>query len=84
MKEVSCKDITTAVKAMAIEMSYLLPNDVRKRLEKLRADEDWDLAKTVLDSILENADIAKNRKIPMCQDTGMVVAFVEIGQEVKS
>ena len=83
MKEVSCKDITTAVKAMAIEMSYLLPNDVRERLEKLRADEDWDLAKTVLDSILENADIAKNRKIPMCQDTGMVVAFVEIGQEVK-
>ena len=42
----------------------------------------WDIAKGILDKILVNADIAKNEKMPMCQDTGMACVFIEIGQDV--
>lgn len=83
MRQISSKLITEEVKKLVIDASHYLPADVRKRLEELRAGEDWDLAKSTLDQIIKNADIAENDRVPMCQDTGMAVVFVKIGQEVE-
>lgn len=83
MRQISSKLITEEVKKLVIDASHFLPADVRKRLEELRAEEDWDLAKSTLDQIIKNADIAENDRVPMCQDTGMAVVFVKIGQEVE-
>lgn len=66
-----------------MEASYFLPQDVWNRLEELRAEEEWELAKSTLDQILENAKIAQTDRVPMCQDTGMAVVFVKLGQQVQ-
>lgn len=82
MHIVEAKKITEEVKRMAIEAAYYLPQDVLTSLKMSREAEKWSLARDTLDQIIENADIAKNTNSPMCQDTGMVVVFITIGQDV--
>ncbi len=82
MREINVKEITSAVKKLCIDANYYLSSDVREKLNIAREKEDWEIAKGILDNIIENADIAKNEKMPMCQDTGMACIFVEIGQDV--
>ena len=82
MKEINVAEITKTVKKLCIDANYYLSDDIRNQLKKAREKETWDIAKGVLDKILINADIAKNEKMPMCQDTGMACVFIEIGQEV--
>lgn len=82
MKDIDVSKIVTAVKKLCINANYYLGNDIRDRLNNARNTEDWDIAKGILDKILVNADIAKNEKMPMCQDTGMACVFVEMGQDV--
>ena len=82
MHIVEAKKITEEVKRMAIEAAYYLPQDVLTSLKMSREAEKWSLARDTLDQIIENADIAKNTNSPMCQDTGMAVVFVKIGQDV--
>lgn len=82
MKTIHVDKITEEVKRMAIEAAYFLPEDVQKSLEDSREKDDWPLAKEILDQILENAEIARTEEVPMCQDTGMAVVFVEMGQDV--
>ncbi|MDO5690244.1 MAG: fumarate hydratase [Tissierellia bacterium] len=83
MKQIQCERITEEVRRMVMEASYFLPQDVWNRLEELRAEEEWELAKSTLDQILENAKIAQTDRVPMCQDTGMAVVFVKLGQQVQ-
>ncbi|WP_024470153.1 fumarate hydratase [Treponema pedis] len=82
MHIVEAKKITEEVRKMAIEAAYYLPDDVLKSLKFSREAEKWTLARDTLDQIIENAEIAKNTASPMCQDTGMAVLFVKIGQDV--
>lgn len=82
MREIDTGLITKEVKRLVIEANYFLPEDVLARLNKMKEEEDWELASATLDKILTNAEIAKTDRVPMCQDTGMVVVFVEIGQDV--
>lgn len=82
MKTIHVDKITEEIRRMCIEANYFLPDDVRTALEDARDNDDWPLAKELLDQIITNADIAKNDHVPMCQDTGMAVIFVEIGQDV--
>ena len=82
MHIVEAKKITEEVKRMAIEAAYYLPQDVLTSLKMSREAEKWSLARDTLDQIIENADIAKRTNSPMCQDTGMAVIFVTIGQDV--
>lgn len=82
MKSVDCKDITQKVKEMVMDMNFRLPKDVMDTLLKKHSEEDWQLAKDTLQTIIDNAKMADREFVPMCQDTGMVVCFVEIGQEV--
>lgn len=82
MKEIDVSVITKEVKRMAIEANYFLPDDVMEALKKFKKNDKSELAASTIGKIIENAEIAKNDHVPMCQDTGMVIVFVEIGQDV--
>ncbi len=82
MREIKAETITKAVREMVIEANYELPLDVEQALVKARADEPWLLAQDTLGRIISNAELARAESLPMCQDTGMAVVFLEIGQEV--
>ncbi|WP_040210100.1 fumarate hydratase [Clostridium polynesiense] len=82
MREINVSEITEAVAKLCIDSNYYLGSDVKNKLEKAKNEENWPIAKDILDKIIINADIAKRENMPMCQDTGMTCVFVEIGQEV--
>ncbi|MBU3188559.1 fumarate hydratase [Clostridium bowmanii] len=82
MKEINVAEITKTIKKLCIDANYYLSDDMRDQLKKAKEKETWDIAKGILDKIIINADIAKNEKMPMCQDTGMTCVFIELGQEV--
>lgn len=82
MKEINVAEITKTIKKLCIDANYYLSDDIRNQLKKAKENETWDIAKDIIDKILINADIAKNEKMPMCQDTGMTCVFIELGQEV--
>ncbi|WP_346870680.1 fumarate hydratase [Clostridium sp. UBA5119] len=83
MREIKVSQVTEAIRKLCIDANYYLGSDIKNRLIKSHEEEDWDIAKGILNKILINADIAKNEDMPMCQDTGMACVFIEIGQEVQ-
>jgi fumarate hydratase subunit alpha len=82
MRQLPAQDITEAVKNLFIGANYELGGDVLAALEKARKDEESPAGRDALDAILENARIAKQDKIPLCQDCGTAVVFLEVGQDV--
>ena len=74
--------ITEAVAQLCIESNICISPDIREALERSRDCEVLPLATSVLDTLLKNADIAEREQLPICQDTGMAVVFVEIGTNV--
>ncbi len=82
MRELDTKILTQAVKAMCIEANRFLPEDIAQCLQQCAATERNPLAQSVLQDLNYNAELAKDMRIPVCQDTGMAVVFAEIGQEV--
>lgn len=82
MKEINSIEITKAVKKLCIDANYYLSDDIRDRLKEAQNKETWPIAQDILNKIVENADIASNEQMPMCQDTGMTCVFVTIGQDV--
>lgn len=82
MREIDVYEIIKAVRGLCIDANYYLSDDIKDKIIRAQQDETWDIAKGILDKIIINSDIARNEKMPMCQDTGMACVFVEIGQEV--
>jgi fumarate hydratase subunit alpha len=82
MKEIHVSKIVEAVKELCISSNYFLGDDLKDSLEKAKEEENWSIAKSVLENIVLNADLAKNERMPICQDTGMACVFIDIGQEV--
>lgn len=82
LRTIRAEEITEAVRALCIESNYVLPADVREALTAARAGEDWPAARAILDTLLQNADIAARSRTALCQDTGMACVFVELGQDV--
>ena len=82
MREIQAQQITDVVEKLCIEANYYLPKDVQEGICACRKCEDWDIAKGVLDQIIENYEIAEKESVPICQDTGMACVFLEIGQDV--
>ena len=82
MREISVTQITDVVERLCIDANTHLPGDVKCAIERCRTCEDGDIAQGVLDKIIENYNIASSENVPICQDTGMAVVFLEIGQEV--
>ncbi len=83
MREIAYGDIVTAVKNMVIHTATNLPEDALKKLKEAHEKEKSPVAKKVLEQLLENADIAREEKRPLCQDTGLAVYFVKVGQDVR-
>jgi len=83
MREIAYEDIVKAVKNMVIHTATNLPEDAINKLKEAHEKEKSPVAKKVLEQLLENADIAREEKRPLCQDTGLAVYFVKVGQDVK-
>lgn len=83
MREISIKEIITAVKDLCIAANLYLNKDVLAALKRAYRRETSPQGKEVLKQILANAAVAEKEKIPLCQDTGLGVIFVKLGQEVK-
>ena len=82
MRIINSDEITQTVCNMCIKANCYLNNDIRSAIEKNIADEKSDVGRVILDKLLQNANIAAQKEVPICQDTGMAVFFVEIGKDV--
>lgn len=82
MREINVSRITDTLEEMCIEANCVLNSDVENALRSGLECETCDIAKDVLGNIMKNSEIAKNEYVPICQDTGMAVVFLKIGQEV--
>ena len=82
MREVNVSIITDNIKEMCIEANHFLTDDMKNVFEKAVKNEESALGKQVLGQLEENLKIAGEDMIPICQDTGMAVVFLEIGQDV--
>ena len=82
MRTIQVGKITEEVAQMCKEAAYYLPKDVYEALKKGRETEESPVGRDVLDQIIKNAEIAKAEDRPICQDTGMAIIFVEVGQDL--
>jgi fumarate hydratase subunit alpha len=82
VREINVSQVADVVEKLCIESNYYLPQDVRCAIQKMQEEEESPLCKEILGDILKNADIARDKKMPICQDTGLAVFFVELGQDV--
>ncbi len=82
MKTILATDITKTVRQMCIDANTVLPDDAYKSICNACKTETSPVGKNILEKLVVNADIAKEERIPICQDTGYAVFFVEVGQEV--
>ena len=81
MRNIEAKKITEAVARLSQEANFFLPDDVLKVLEQARKTEESPLGKESLDQILDNARLAREEQMAICQDCGVAVIFLELGQE---
>lgn len=82
MRIINSQEITKTVENMCIEANCFLNDDIKSALEDAKNTEKSPVGKNVLCDLLENAKIAADKKMPICQDTGMAVFFVKIGKDV--
>ena len=82
MKTIKATEITKVVRQMCIDANTILPDDTYSSICSACKTEQHAVGKNILEKLIVNADIAKEERIPICQDTGMAVIFLEIGQEV--
>ncbi|MCI9605380.1 MAG: fumarate hydratase [Oscillospiraceae bacterium] len=82
MREVDVSQITAAVCDMCIESTHTLSEDMEAAFTKAVEEEGSPLGKLVMDQLQENLHLARTEQIPICQDTGMAVVFLRLGQEV--
>src|SRR4030042_880247 len=82
MRDIQAEDITATVARLCQEANYYLPQDLLDALERASLVEESDLGRQVLGQIVENARLAAAEQVPICQDTGISMVYVELGQEV--
>ncbi len=82
MREINCQEITDTVACLCIESNYYLGGDVLDALRNAREKEVSPVGQAVLDQILQNIEISNRGELPLCQDTGLTVVFLELGQDV--
>ena len=82
MREINVSEITENISAMCIEINHRLSPDMKETLEQALIEEESAMGKQVLLQLKKNLEIASGEMIPICQDTGMAVIFLDIGQDV--
>ncbi len=82
MRSIKAEEITKNIKEMCIEANHFLSSDMKEALDRTAETEESPVGKQVLGQLQENLEIAGSETIPICQDTGMAVVFLKIGQDV--
>lgn len=82
MRNIDIKEVSRAVSRLCLESNYFLPDDVLEALKKGRRSEESPLGQQILDQILENAKLAREEEMAICQDCGTAVVYLEVGQDV--
>ena len=82
MRSIKAEEITKNIKEMCIEANHFLSSDMKEALDRAAETEESPVGKQVLGQLQENLEIAGSETIPICQDTGMAVVFLKIGQDV--
>ena len=82
MRDIKAQDITSSVADLCQQANFELGDDVLQALKQARKVEESPIARDALDKLIENAAIAREERLPLCQDCGTAVVFLEIGQEV--
>ena len=82
MRNINVKELTSNIKEMCIEANYNLSCDMAQKINEAIKAEESELGKKILNQLLENLEVAKEDNVPICQDTGMAVIFIEVGQDV--
>ena len=82
MRVIQESEIKKKVKNMCLSANYILPNEIRQALQLAKAREKSPLGKEIIGEILDNSSIASQEQIPICQDTGFAVFFIEWGQNI--
>ena len=82
MREINVSEIASVIRKLCIDANINLDRDVSEKLKESLRAEDSQVAKEILEQILANARLAAEEQMPMCQDTGVAVVFVELGQDV--
>ncbi len=83
MRSIDAREVTRQVSQMVVEANMVLPEDVSTALRKTWENEDNPSGREILGQLLENARLAREMNLPLCQDTGLAVFFVEMGQECR-
>lgn len=82
MREIDVKELTKKIKEACGKIAVYYNKDILQALKDGYLNEEGDKSKIALEMLLENADIARNENIPICQDTGMITVYLEVGQDV--
>jgi fumarate hydratase subunit alpha len=83
VRDIAAPEIIEAVEALCIEANYMISPDIKEAVRQAAGGEEEETPREVLGQLIENAEIAAEGEFPLCQDTGMAVVFVEIGQDVR-
>lgn len=83
MKEVKAKIIQNTIKELFLEANYVIGKDIYNKIEEEQENETSPVGKSILNQLIQNYDIAAKEEIAICQDTGMAIVFVELGQDVR-
>ncbi len=82
MRTVDVKEVTELVRRLCMEANYYLPEDLKRAFEEGRKAEESPLGKEIFVEMIRNCELAKDKQVPICQDTGMAIVFAEVGQDV--
>ena len=82
MREIKTETIIEEVKKLCIKANLYLADDMKQRIDQAEKNEKSALGRQVIGQLVENMKVADENKIPICQDTGMAVFFIKVGQEV--
>ncbi len=82
MREINVGLVTDTVSRLCKESCYYLPEELLQKLKNCVPEEESPLGREILGTIIENAELARRKDVPLCQDTGLAVVFMEIGQDV--
>ena len=82
MRDIKVSTITDAIKEMCKEINHFLSPDMKEALHTAKENESSELGKKILSQLQENLEVAAKEMIPICQDTGMAVVFIKVGQDV--
>lgn len=82
MREINVSEVTKTVSKLCMDSCYYLPEELLAKFKSAVVEEESPLGREILGTIIENAELANRKAVPICQDTGLTVVFMEIGQDV--